>query len=245
MKKTLLLICLTFFTFASYGQFELRNYDDDTQVSDGAILNYSDTGCGYNDSCNWRFKVVNTSTTETLNVRIIVDEMVNTDGSNVQLCFSGQCLNSVSQGTAYPTTGPASIAPGAATGSGNYFWNLHPTDTTTPMSWTLRFQAFDGLGLPTGTPISVTYNFNPNLSIDEPEFTSVEVFPTQVNDELNVTSGQKLTAEFYDILGKRVKQVEVPSGSSKINVSELSPQLYIIRFRNDSGKTLIKKIIVE
>lgn len=245
MKKTLLLICITFFTFASYGQFELRNYDDETQVFNGETLNYSDTGCGYNDSCNWRFKIVNTSDTETLNLRIFVDNMVNTDGSNVQLCFSGQCLNSVNQGTGYPTTGPASIAPSGSTGPGNYFWNLHPSGTTQPMSWTLRFQALDGLGLPTGTPITVTYNFNPNLSIDDSEFTSVEIFPTQVKDELTVTTNQELKAEFYDILGKKVKDINVASGESKINVSDLSPQLYIIRFSNNSGKTLIKKIVVE
>ena len=245
MKKTLLILSLTLFTFISHAQFEIRNYDDDSIVTDGETLSFSDTGCGYTDSCNWRFKVTNTSATETLNMRIYVDNMVNSDGSNVQLCFSGTCLNSVSLGTGYPTSTPASIAPGASTGPGNYFWNQNPVGTSTVMEWTLRFQALDGSGTPTGTPLSVTYRFDPNLSIEEQDLNTVEIFPTQVKNELTVSSNKDLTAEFYDILGKKVKQVNILAGGSQVDVSDLSSQLYIIRFISEEGNISTQKIVVE
>jgi hypothetical protein len=245
MKKTLLLISFIFLNYAAFAQFEIRNYDDDTIVTDGETISFSETGCGYNDSCNWRFKVTNTSATETLYMKIFVDNMVNSDGSNVQLCFSGTCLNSVNLGTGYPTNTPATIAPNSSTGTGNYFWNQNPTDTTTPMSWTLRFQAYDASGFTVGSPLSVTYSFDPNLSVEEEEFTSVEIFPTQVKDELTVSTNKNLTAEIYDILGKKVKQVNVLSGESTIDVRDLTSQLYIIRFKSVDGNTLTKKIIVE
>jgi len=244
MKKNLLLLTFMLSAVICSAQFDLKNYDDDTIVNDGQTLYFADSGCGYDDSCNWRFKVTNTSTQD-IYIKIFVDEIVNSDGSNVQLCFSGTCLNSVARGNSYPSTA-ATIAAGTSTGVGNYFWNQHPSGTTTEMSWTLRFQELDAPnGVEIGTPISVTYNFDPSLSIDDSELTAVEVFPTQVKDELNISSNEELTAQFYDILGKRVKQITVASGESTINVSDLSPQLYIIRFTNKTGKTLVKKIVVE
>ncbi len=244
MKKTLLFICFSIFALTSYAQFEVKDKSDDSIISNGQTIAFSEAGCGFNDPCNWKFSVTNTSS-EAIYMRIFIDELTNTDGSNFQLCFAGVCLNSVTLNSGYPTNA-AMIGPGVTNGIGNNFWNQNPSTTTTAMSWTMRFQAFDDMGLEIGTPLSVTYSFDPNLSIEEDEFvTSVEVFPTQVKNELNVSSNQKLSAEFYDILGKKVKNVAVAQGESKINVSDLSPQLYIIRFTDEAGKTLIRKIIVE
>jgi hypothetical protein len=245
MKKILLVICFTLAGLSMNAQFEIQNYDDNSVVIDGQTLSFADTGCDYEDSCNWRFKVINTSNSEPLNMKIFIDNMINSDGSNVQLCFSGTCLNSIDLGSSYPFSA-AVIPPGGSTGPGNYFWNQNPSSTTTPMSWTLRFQAFDASGFETGSPLSVTYSFDPSLSIENVDLApSVEVFPTKVKNALTVSSNGKLNAKFYDILGKNVKQVDVLSGESKIDVTDLTPQLYIIRFSDDRGNTLIKKIIVK
>ncbi len=243
MKKTLLFLSLTAFCLASYAQFEVRDQSDNSIVTEGQTIAFSEAGCSYNDPCNWKFSVTNTST-EDIYMRIFVDNLSNTDGSNFQLCFAGVCLNNITLGSGYPTTA-ALIAPGATNSAGNNLWNQNPSGTTTEMSWSFRFQAFNSSGFEVGTPLNVTYNFNPSLSAEDSELTSVEVFPTQVKNELTVSSNQKLTAEFYDILGKKVKQIKVSVGESKVDVTDLSPQLYIIRFRNDGGNTLIRKIIVE
>jgi len=242
MKKILLFLTLSLFTSASYAQFDLKNYNDDSVITDGQTISFSETGCGYDDDCNWKFKVTNTSATETLYMRIFVDNMVNSDGSNVQLCFSGVCLFSVTLGNGYPNTA-AMIAPSASTGIGNYFWNQNPIGTTTAMSWTLRFQAFDSSGFTIGTPLNVTYNFDPNLSVDDSALSSLEVYPTNVKNELNVNSSENLTADFYDLLGRNVKQANIISGGDTIDISDLSAQPYIIRFTNEEGESITKKIV--
>ena len=242
MKKIFLILTLSLFTFASYAQFDLKNYNDDSIITDGQNVSFSETGCGYNDDCNWKFKVTNTSATETLYMRVFVDNMVNSDGSNVQLCLLGSCFYNVTLGNGYPTTASA-IAPGASTGIGNYFWNQNPTGSATAMSWTLRFQAFDSDGREEGTPLNVTYNFNPSLSVEESEISNVEVYPTSVKNELNISSNEDLSAEFFDLLGRSIKQVNIISGGDTIDLSDLSAQPYILRFTDESGNTITKKIV--
>ncbi len=243
MKKILSLISTLLLAFTSYAQFEVKDKSDNSIVTDGQTLFFSEAGCNYSDPCNWKFSVTNTST-DPIYMRIFVDNMTNTDGSNFQLCFAGVCLNSVTLGSGYPNT-PAMIAPGATNSSGNNFWNQNAPTTNTIMSWTFRFQAYNAEGNAIGTPLSITYKFDPELSIEDKEFSSLKVFPTQVKNELNISSNQKLTADFFNVLGKKVKKASINSGESKINISELSPQLYIIRFRNEDGKTITKRIIIE
>ena len=230
-------------SFIAHAQFEVRDKSDDSIVTDGQTIAFSEAGCDSTDPCNWKFKVTNTSS-EAIYMRIFVDNLTGTDGSDFQLCFAGICLNDVTLNSGYPNT-PAMIAPGATNSAGNNFWNQNPPTTTTAMSWTFRFQAFDAIGNTIGTPLSVTYSFDSNLSVNDTELTSVSVYPTQVKDELHVSSNQDLTAEIYDILGKKVKQVIVASGETIIDVSNLSPQIYVIRFTDKQGKTNIRKIVVE
>lgn len=243
MKKRLLFISLSLFAFVSYAQFEVRETSSDALIADGQTINFSDSGSSFGADYNWKFKVINTSASD-IYMRIFVDNMTNSDGSNFQLCFAGVCLNSITTGSGYPSAA-ALIPSGATNVAGNSLWNQNPSGTTQAMNWVFRFQAFDAGGNQIGTPLTMTYNFDSSLSVDDAELTSVNIYPTQVKNELNVSSNQDMTAEFYNVLGKEVKRVDVTSGESQINVSDLSPQLYIIRFRNEAGKTLIKKIIVE
>lgn len=244
MHKKLLLIGLMFTSVIAFAQFEVRTTSTDELVADGQTISFSESGSSSSEDYNWKFKVTNTSDQD-IYMRIFVDNLTNTDGSNFQLCFAGVCLFSVNQGTGYPSTA-ALIEPGQTNVAGNSLWNQHPSGTSTPMSWTFRYQAFDAVGgNEIGSPVTITYNYEPNLSIDESELSSVKVFPTQVENELNISSNEELTAEFYTILGKKVKQNVVASGESTIDVSGLSSQLYIVRFTNKAGKTLVKKIVVE
>jgi hypothetical protein len=243
MKKKLLFMGLILACFLSHAQFEVRDKGDDSVVTDGQTVSFSESGSSSSEPYNWKFKVTNT-TSEAIYMRIFVDNMTNSDGSNYQLCFNGVCLNSISLNSGYPST-PALIASGTTNSAGNSFWNQNPSNTTTPMSWVFRFQAFDAGGIEIGTPLSVTYNFDPNLSLEEPEFTNVTIFPTNAKDELTVISGENLRAEFYTILGKKVKEVKTITGSSIINISDLSSQLYIVRFTNEAGRNITKKIIKE
>ena len=243
MKKKLLLMGLILTAFIGQAQFDVINSRNNSIVPDGASFTFTEAGCESNEGCYWGFGVTNTSSQD-IYMKIIVDNMTNSDGSNFQICFAEVCLNNVTLNGAYPSTA-ALIAPGATNSNNNSFWNQNDPSTTTPMDWTMRFQAFDAADNEIGTPVSVTYSYAPNLSIEDSELSSIRVFPTHVKNTLNISSNEDLKAEFYNILGKRVKQTKVASGDSTIDVSTLSPQLYIIRFTNKTGKTLVKKIVIE
>jgi len=243
MKKKLLFIGLLVASFISHAQFEVRANSNNALVSDGESFTFAEAGCDYADPCNWKFSVTNTSN-EAIYMRIFVDGLTNTDGSNFQLCFAGVCLNNVTLYSGYPSTA-AMIPPGGTNSAGNNFWNQNPPSTTTPMSWVLRFQAFDASSNPIGAALTVTYNFEPSLSIVDNQLASIKVFPTQVKRELNVASTEALQAEFYTVLDKKVMQTAIPSGNFKIDLTNLIPQLYLIRFTTNSGKVVIKKIVVE
>ncbi len=241
MKKKLLFMGLVLACFVSHAQFEVRDKSDDSVVTDGQTVSFSESGPSSSEPYNWKFKVTNT-TPDDIYMRIFVDNMTNSDGSNYQLCFNGVCLSSISLNSGYPST-PALIASGAINSAGNSFWNQNPPTTTTPMSWIFRFQAFDAGGNEIGTPLNVTYRFDPNLSVDESALSTLEVYPTSAKNELNVSSTENLTADFYDLLGRNVKQASIVSGGDTIDISDLSAQPYIIRFTNEEGNSITKKIV--
>ncbi len=243
MMKKLLFMSLFLTSFASFAQFEVRDKSDDSLLTDGQIVSFSEAGCAYADPCNFKFKVTNTSS-EDFYMRIFVDNLTGTDGSDFQLCFATVCLNSVELNSGYPST-PALITAGSTNSIGNNFWNQNDSATTTPMSWTFRFQQLDASGNNTGTPLSITYNYNPTLSVDNSELSSLEIYPTSVKNELSVQSNENLTADVYDLLGRNVKNTNIASGGDSINLADLSAQPYIIRFTNEAGQTITKKIIKE
>lgn len=244
MKRKLTLIALLFVSYISFAQFEVRKNSTDELITEGQVLNFNESGCGYSDPCNWKFKVTNTSGGD-IYMRIFVDAMTNTDGSNFQLCFAGVCLNSVTLGSGYPTNA-ALIPAGATNSAGNNFWNQNPS-TATAMSWTLRFQAYDAVGgNPIGTPLSVTYNFDPNLSLENIEKPlEVNIFPSVVTNEVNIVSQEQLKVDFFNLLGQNVKKVTIDPANSTIDVSSLAAQPYILRITNNKGEKITKKIVIK
>lgn len=245
MKKQLLFS--VFFLTAilySYSQFEVRDYNTNELITDGQELTFTESGCGYSDPCNWKFKVTNTSAS-TIYMRIAVDNLENTDGSNFQLCFAGVCLNNVSLGASYPNTA-AMIAAGATNSAGNNMWNLNPPGTTENMSWTFRFQAYDSEDRTVGTPVTMTYRYAPTLSIDESKLDKIEIFPTVASNEITIVNTEEnLTVAIFNLLGKKVKELTINSGETTLDISNFSSQPYLVRFSNDDNQFVVKKIIVK
>lgn len=241
MNKKLLLITLILVSYICNAQFDVIAQSDNTIVTDGQSFNFTEASCGYTDPCNWKFAVVNTSTQD-INVRIIVDNMVNNNGSDFQVCFAAVCLNSITLNGAYPSV--AAVIPNRGRSDvGNNFWNLFPAGTTSDMSWTFRFQAFDASDNEVGTPISMTYNYQGTLSEDTSEIPSLNVFSTQLTEELKVSVDENITATFYDLSGRKVKESNIRSGVQSINVSDLSSQMYLVKFSNELGQNNTIKVI--
>jgi hypothetical protein len=91
----------------------------------------------------------------------------------------------------------------------------------------------------------MTYNYQPSLNTEISEISSLNVFPTKVQNELNITVDENVSATFYDLAGRVVKEIDVLPGNQKTDVSDLSPQIYVVRFKNSQGLKSIVKIVKE
>ena len=245
--KIKLLSFLLVFSLISNAQFEVKNTNDNSVITDGQTLNFSVTGCPYNDSsCYWPFSVTNTSSSD-IYVRIFVDGLTGTNGDNFQLCFATDCFNSVPLNTFIPGSGsgPALITMGASNYIGNSMWNNNSAGSA-PMSYTFRFQAYSDSAAtnPIGS-LSMTYSYNSTFSTSDFNLSNVKIYPNSQNKTLVVDTAIDLNAEIYSILGKKVKSASLSAQNNQINVSNLTSQIYIVRLTDKSGKSITKKVVIE
>ena len=83
-----------------------------------------------------------------------------------------------------------------------------------------------------------------NSKIQEQPFENLNIYPNPVvNDRVYITS--KTTApkdiEIFDVLGKRVMQITIPT--KELNVSSLTPGVYIIKIKEGEQRATRKLII--
>ncbi|SDS65156.1 Por secretion system C-terminal sorting domain-containing protein [Formosa sp. Hel1_31_208] len=84
------------------------------------------------------------------------------------------------------------------------------------------------------------------LSVDEFDIAETfKMFPNPASEnEVTILSNRDIVAEIYDILGKRISVQIVTANQNKLNISNLSKGMYIIRLKSDqnsSTKKLIKQ----
>lgn len=239
MKKNIFVLIAIFSLSIVNAQFTVTETDG-AAITDNQVFEFN-TNTYPNASLG--FFVNNTSTTDPIRIFIEVESITNADGSGMELCF-GTCYNSVQEGMSYPTTAPMIIQPGQNQGTaGDHFFNSD--SSMDAIEYVFKFYQVNNFNQEIGTPLRITYRYDQNLSIEDQDLNTVEIFPTQVKNELTVSSYKDLTAEFYDILGKKVKQVNILAGESQVDVSDLSSQLYIIRFISEEGNISTQKIVVE
>jgi hypothetical protein len=84
-----------------------------------------------------------------------------------------------------------------------------------------------------GTGISNVYNSS-----------RVKIYPTIVNDRVNIVSPEIGTVVIYNILGSRVMEINNIVNNTTINVSRLESGAYMIVSKNQNGKTIsVNKIL--
>lgn len=83
---------------------------------------------------------------------------------------------------------------------------------------------------------------NEVLGLDTEELSELSIYPNPTKDKVKIVSNNPIdTVEVYDILGKKVKQLE---GMSEINVSDLNSGIYLLKIWI-GNKVQTKKIVVE
>ncbi len=99
----------------------------------------------------------------------------------------------------------------------------------------------DGEDLDFGATPYVVYNpFT--TSVNQPEFNPLKVFPNPCHDEVMILSDVASDVEILNVQGKKVRTISGSELSFPVNISDLVPGMYFLRFIN-LGKTL--KLIVQ
>tara|TARA_R110000751_G_scaffold273237_1_gene373970 strand:+ start:104 stop:1189 length:1086 start_codon:yes stop_codon:yes gene_type:complete len=83
-----------------------------------------------------------------------------------------------------------------------------------------------------------------NLSVNDFEITqTVKMFPNPANgNEVTIVSNYELSAEVYDLLGKKVKIQNITTNQKKLNISGLAKGVYVVRLNSKNG-SITKKLI--
>ncbi|RYG30589.1 MAG: T9SS type A sorting domain-containing protein [Chitinophagaceae bacterium] len=191
------------------------------------------------------FRVQNTSEDLTKYLRVRVDELTNTNGTSVQLCF-GVCLFQVQENTVVPPSFPIVLEPGQQNSAQDHIWNTNEGDGVNyPMDFKLTFFEEDENGTFVGDVLTMTYRYNPQLglpgvALDQLGITNLN---TVLNNTLNIRSTAALSMEVVGLNGQVVRRQQLNAGEQSVDVSSLSQGVYVVRFTNDQNVSAQVKVM--
>ena len=240
MKSKLLIICILLLSISVKAQYTVEDSNGDL-IQEGDMVVYGATT--YPEG-SFDFYVNNTSSTEDIRMRIEFVSAVNADGSMMELCF-GECYTSIVIGESYPVGLDVIVPPGGQTGEGNHFYNADPGNGTDMLDYVFRFFQVDATGNEIGTSLTMTYRYDPALSVSDFEKLDVSIESTIVRDLLAVNVAEEVEVAIFDLQGRIVVTAKLDIGEHNIDVSNLNEQMYIVKFVNTNGASQVDKIIVK
>lgn len=100
------------------------------------------------------------------------------------------------------------------------------------------------LGASYGQAEEYTVNVSPTMSINDQFGKKFNAYPNPVHDVLNIDSATKVqSVTITDVTGKIMGTYKLEAAKSQINVSRLTPGVYILQVTTEDGKTHSSKII--
>ena len=128
-------------------------------------------------------------------------------------------------------------------------------------SWNITFEGFSGSLVAFGEDINgelyvcslggdISKLVDNSLSTDEFDLSNVSVYPNPTKDVINVDFSSVGTTvdsniAIYDIQGKLVKSVSKNSEAiQKINTTELSKGLYLLKIVAENGEQITRKLVI-
>jgi len=240
MKKKLLLLTLFLVAFVVKAQYVIVDQNGD-EITEGMI--YETNSLEY-DLAELQFYVTNNGS-DPINMRIEFVSAVNGNGDGFQLCF-GECYIDLDLGqTVPPTPGFIAIASGETTGEGNHYYNSNAGDGVSVQDYVFRYHETDNNGVDIGNSLTITYRYNPLLGTEDFNELNVNISSTIIETEMIVNSVEELDMKVYDLQGRLVKSQKLNNGQQLINMSDLSAQLYIVKFNNIDGASKTMKVLVK
>jgi hypothetical protein len=240
--KYIYFILFLFFLLPTSAQLALTDITDggNTPITDGYVFNIDKLGISpSSDQGKLKFRISNTSTTETIRVLGEMMSFTNTDGSQCQYCIQPFCFFSTFVGQTIPNN-PIQLAPGADNGDFDSFYNADPGDGMNyPISYTFRFYMVDDNDQEVGDDIVITFNYTPESFSTvgfAPQDLGVELDSTIVSEYLDFNFDTKVSFSLIDLSGKIIEDIHYISGAYQHNVSKLSSGQYILIFKDEKGR---------
>lgn len=218
---------------SSFSQFIFRK-SDGTPITDGTILTY---GPGNN---YLNFRIQNTSAQD-LDIKVKCTSLVNTDGTQFELCYGGSCFDSVAVNGIYPDY-ENPLAPGQSNPSqGDHFVNFNAGNGEI---MELHFSVY-AVGFEDNA-INFVYRYDSTLNVNSFEnLASVGIIieNTSVKNELKFNAAQSGNLTVFNLNGQLINQFRYTEGAQNLNLSELSSAIYIANFTTFGGENSSIKLI--
>ncbi len=245
MKFKLLLLSLLGSVAIASAQYTVTDRSGNV-LNNGDVIQFDNLN--YPDA-SYEFYVTNDNPGTEIYTRIeYVSETNSTNGEFEQLCY-GLCYNNLMPGETVPPSneGALPIGIGETTPMGNHFYNDDQGNGTDNIDFVFSFRQYeDAAGtIETGTPLTFTYRYNPNLGVTDYSAVNLTIQSTLVSNELVLNVNEAVNMVIYNVQGKVVKQGQFDNGRQVVNVSDLSPQTYIVQFKNEQGGVKTSKFIVQ
>ena len=236
MKKILLLIPVLFAAFTMNAQYVVEDHDGN-EITGGMVVEFSDYGVS---NASLEYYITNNGPND-IYMRIEFVSAVNATGTGFELCFEQCYIDLVVGQTVPPAPQFVTIAPGETTPEGNHFANtLEGTDIK---DYVFRFYETDSEGNDIDNSLSFTYRYDPTLGVNDVNELDISVASTVIFNDMHVNAVEELTMEIYSLQGKLVNSQKINVGQQLINMSNLSSQMYIVKFSNDEGASKTIKVV--
>lgn len=235
MKKiTLLAIPFFLISYIMNAQFEVKRIDG-TPFTDGEVIEFTSYG---NASAELKFLVYNNAT-QNLDFRIRCMNLVNTTGTNFQLCWGYECIPDVAAGGIYPNYQNIINAGGNTIGLGDSFKNFNPGDGTNyPIDHTFRFLTRDvTTGANVGSTFNLTYRYQGPLSVDKKDKMDqmgIKVLNTFVNNYIGLEIQKEVSYYLTNLQGQIISKGNINSNTN-LDMSFAQSGVYLLNFSNNDG----------
>ena len=126
---------------------------------------------------------------------------------------------------------------------GNHFVNRNPGNGSDVLEYVFRYYQVDTNGDETGTDLTITYLYDPQLGVNDVNKLDLNIQSTMISDVLEMDTMEDLTLQVYDINGKVIMSQNLEAGQQRIDMSQLSTQYYILHFTNNKGVSDVVKVM--
>lgn len=249
IMKKIIFSALVLFTFSvnAIAQFTVSKTDG-TPVTSGQTLTFN--SIVYSQS-SLALKITNTAS-GAINLRMMCQNMTNTTGLGMEVCFGTDCYSDTSINQVFPpldsapTHGPINIAVGGFDTTSHFFNNNLGISTTVPVDYVFKIYQVSNFGTEIGTPFIFTYRYDATLSINTVgglSTKSVTIKSTTIENNLDLEVNSKSDFTIYDLNGKLVLANKLDYGMQSVDVSNLSSGLYLINFIDEKADAFSLKFV--